>query len=167
MVIESYNSKWPQQFILIKQMLERNLREYISIEHVGSTSIPGMKAKPIIDIDVVVQDKAQFLLVKEDLEKIGYVYKGDLGISGREAFDEDNVSIKIAHHLYVCKKDNPELLRHIAFRNRLRETPALVQEYNSIKEEILLKVGTDNRAAYVDMKEKEYKWFFEKVLQGN
>lgn len=127
MVIESYNPKWLQQFILIKQMLERNLREYISIEHVGSTSIPGMKAKPIIDIDVVVQDEAQFLSVKEDLEKIGYVYKGDLGISGREAFDE----------------------------------------YNSIKEEILLKVGTDNRAAYVDMKEKEYKWFFEKVLQGN
>lgn len=103
MVIESYNPKWLQQFILIKQMLEQNLREYISIEHVGSTSIPGIKAKPIIDIDVVVQDEAQFLSVKEDLEKIGYVYKGDLGISGREAFDEDNVSIKIAHHLYVCK----------------------------------------------------------------
>ncbi len=126
-----------------------------------------MKAKPIIDIDVIVQDKAQFLSVKEDLEKIGYGHKGDLGISGREAFDVDNVPIEIAHHLYVCEKDNPELLRHIAFRNRLRETPALVDEYNSIKEEILLKVGTDNRAAYVDMKEKEYKWFFEKVLQGN
>lgn len=56
-------------------MLEQNLREYISIEHVGSTSIPG-----------------------------------------REVFDEDNVSMKIAHHLYVCEKDNPELLRHIAFR---------------------------------------------------
>ena len=96
-------------------MLEQNLRECISIEHVGSTSIPGMKAKPIIDIDVVVQDEAQFLSVKEDLEKIGYIHKGDLGISGREVFDEDNVSIKIAHHLYVCKKDNPELLRHIAF----------------------------------------------------
>ena len=166
MVIEKYNSKWPEQFSVIKELLEKNTTEYISIEHVGSTSIPGMSAKPIIDIDVVVDDEAQFLRLKNQLEAIGYKHEGDRGISGREAFDDTNVPIDIEQHLYVCVKDNAELQRHLKFRNRLRAEPELVEEYNKIKEEILLKVGENNRSAYVEMKEKEYKWFFEKVL-GN
>ena len=164
MVVEKYNPKWVEQFCKLKEFLKKNTTEYISIEHVGSTSIPGMNAKPIIDIDVVVEDAAQFLKLKEELEKIGYVHEGDRGISGREAFDNENVAINIDHHLYVCVKDNAELKRHLKFRDKLRANPELVDEYNKIKEEILSKVGTDNRAGYVQMKEKEYKWFFEKVL---
>ncbi len=164
MVIEKYNPKWPKQFSAIKELLEKNTTEYISIEHVGSTSISGMSAKPIIDIDVVVEDEAQFLRLKNQLEAIGYKHEGDRGISGREAFDDTNVPIDIEQHLYVCVKDNAELQRHLKFRNRLRAEPELVEEYNKIKEEILSKVGENNRSAYVEMKEKEYKWFFEKVL---
>ena len=108
MVVEKYNPKWIEQFQTLKEFLEENASEYISIEHVGSTSIPGMNAKPIIDIDVVVEDAAQFLKLKEELEKIGYVHEGDRGISGREAFDNENVAINIDHHLYVCVKDNAE-----------------------------------------------------------
>jgi GrpB-like predicted nucleotidyltransferase (UPF0157 family) len=164
MVVEKYNPKWVEQFLAIKKFLEKNTTEYISIEHVGSTSIPGMNAKPIIDIDIVVEDAAQFQQLKEELSKIGYVHEGDRGISGREAFDHENVPLSIDHHLYVCTKDNAELKRHLKFRDKLRATPELVNEYNRIKEEILAKVGNDNRAGYVQMKEEEYKWFFEKVL---
>ena len=166
MVVEKYNPKWAEQFLFIKDYLTKNITEYISIEHVGSTSIPGMNAKPIIDIDIVVEDTDQFLRLKEELAKIGYVHEGDRGIPGREAFDNENVPIDIDHHLYVCTKDNAELLRHIKFRDRLRSNQELVDEYNKIKEEILSKVGKDNRAGYVEMKEKDYKYFFEKVLQG-
>ena len=164
MVVEKYNPKWIEQFRTLKEFLEKNATEYNSIEHVGSTSIPGMNAKPIIDIDVVVEDAAQFLKLKEELSKIGYVHEGDRGILGREAFDHENVPVSIDHHLYVCVKDNAELLRHLKFREKLRANPELVNEYNKIKEEILAKVGNDNRAGYVQMKEEEYKWFFEKVL---
>ena len=164
MVVEKYNPKWAEQFQTLKKFLEKNTTEYISIEHVGSTSIPGMNAKPIIDIDIVVEDTLQFLKLKDELEKIGYVHEGDRGISGREAFDQEKVPVSIDHHLYVCVKDNAELKRHIKFRDKLRVTPDLVDEYNKIKEEILAKVGADNRAGYVQMKEEEYKWFFEKVL---
>lgn len=164
MVVEKYNPKWVEQFQTLKEFLEKNVTEYISIEHVGSTSIPGMNAKPIIDIDVVVEDAGQFLKLKEELSKIGYVHEGDRGIPGREAFDNENVPVDIDHHLYVCVKDNAELLRHLKFREKLRANLELVDEYNKIKEEILSKVGTDNRAGYVQMKEKEYKWFFDKVL---
>jgi len=164
MVVEKYNPKWVEQFRVLKEFLEKNTTEYISIEHVGSTSIPGMNAKPIIDIDIVVEDASQFQRLKEELSKIGYVHEGDRGIPGREAFDHENVPLNIDHHLYVCVKDNAELLRHLKFRDKLRSSPELVNEYNKIKEEILAKVGADNRAGYVQMKEKEYKCFFEKVL---
>ncbi|MBO4705398.1 MAG: GrpB family protein [Spirochaetaceae bacterium] len=164
MVVEKYNPKWVEQFRVLKEFLGKNTTEYISIEHVGSTSIPGMNAKPIIDIDIVVEDASQFQRLKEELSKIGYVHEGDRGILGREAFDHENVPLNIDHHLYVCVRDNDELLRHLKFRDKLRSSPELVNEYNKIKEEILVKVGADNRAGYVQMKEKEYKWFFEKVL---
>ena len=164
MVIQKYNPKWEEDFLEIKGFLEKNVTEYISIEHVGSTSVPGMNAKPVIDIDVVVEDREQFLRLKVQLEKLGYVHEGDRGISGREAFDDSKVPIQIEQHLYVCQKDNAELLRHLKFRDKLRANPELVKEYNGIKQEILSKVGEDNRAGYVQMKENEYKWFFNKVL---
>ena len=164
MVVEKYNPNWVNQFRVLKEFLAKNTTEYISIEHVGSTSIPGMNAKPIIDIDIIVEDAAQFLRLKDELEKIGYVHEGDRGIPGREAFDHEKVSVGIDHHLYVCVKDNAELLRHLKFRDKLRSSPELVNEYNKIKEEILAKVGADNRSGYVQMKETEYKWFFDKVL---
>lgn len=164
MVIQKYNPKWEEDFLEIKGFLEKNVTEYISIEHVGSTSVPGMNAKPVIDIDVVVEDRDQFLRLKVQLEKLGYVHEGDRGISGREAFDDSKVPIQIEQHLYVCQKDNAELLRHLKFRDKLRANPELVKEYNGIKQEILSKVGEDNRAGYVQMKENEYKWFFDKVL---
>ena len=164
MVIQKYNPKWEEDFLEIKGFLEKNVTEYISIEHVGSTSVPGMTAKPVIDIDVVVEDREQFLRLKVQLEKLGYVHEGDRGISGREAFDDSKVPIQIEQHLYVCQKDNAELLRHLKFRDKLRANPELVKEYNGIKQEILSKVGEDNRAGYVQMKENEYKWFFDKVL---
>ena len=164
MVVEKYNPKWVEQFRVLKEFLEKNTTEYISIEHVGSTSIPGMNAKPIIDIDIIVEDAAQFQKLKLELLKIGYVHEGDRGIPGRETFDHEKVSVGIDHHLYVCVKDNAELLRHLKFRDKLRSSPELVNEYNKIKEEILAKVGADNRAGYVQMKETDYKWFFDKVL---
>ena len=164
MVVEKYNPNWVNQFSVLKEFLAKNTMEYISIEHVGSTSIPGMNAKPIIDIDIIVEDAAQFQKLKEELLKIGYVHEGDRGISGREAFDHEHVSVGIDHHLYVCVKDNAELLRHLKFRDKLRSSPELINEYNKIKEEILAKVGADNRAGYVQMKETDYKWFFDKVL---
>ena len=172
MVIEKYNPLWPEQFNTLKTIYEQNCTQYISIEHVGSTSIPGMSAKPIIDIDIVVEDETQFLRLKEELAKLGYSHEGNYGIPGREAFKLEGIKSPvyetltgIDHHLYVCTKDNAELLRHLKFRNKLRTSPALVDQYNKIKEEILLKVGPDNRAGYVHMKETDYKWFFEQVLE--
>lgn len=135
MIIEKYNSRWPQAFLAIKAELENTITEYITIEHVGSTSVPGLAAKPIIDLDVVVEDEAQFFRLKEELAKMGYTHEGNLGIPGREAFDYEGKTHLMVHHLYVCPKDSTELRRHLSFRDYLRGHPEAVQEYSHIKEE--------------------------------
>ena len=114
MVVIEYNKEWAIWFNKIKQYLQDNLNHFISIQHIGSTSIPDMIAKPIIDIDIVINN-SNFPVTKIELESIGYIHLGDLGIPKREAFKryKDNstntVLDKINHHLYVCPVDSPEL----------------------------------------------------------
>ncbi|MBO7601103.1 MAG: GrpB family protein, partial [Lachnospiraceae bacterium] len=85
-VVLPYDKKWKQNFVEIKNELAQALGELaISIEHVGSTSVEGLAAKPIIDIDVVVK-KENINDVVSALNSIGYIHEGDLGIPGREAF---------------------------------------------------------------------------------
>ena len=135
-VVEPYDEGWKQNFIDIKAELLDALGELaLRIEHVGSTSVPGLSAKPIIDIDIVIKDYSVFDEVVSELGKIGYRHEGNLGIAGREAFKYDGKEHLKRHHLYVCPEDSPELKRHIAFRDYLRSNPKDVREYSRIKEE--------------------------------
>lgn len=169
MVVVPYDEKWPESFALIKSVLDGALSRAVSIEHIGSTSIPGMYAKPVIDIDVVIRDGKDLPLTAEELFGIGYLHAGDQGIPGREVFKRDKrfhleLLDEIKHHLYVCAVDSSEYLRHIVFRDYLRKNADKRDEYNHIKLEILHKYGPDNREGYVAAKENEYKWFFEGVV---
>ena len=131
-----YDEKWPQDFLDIKTELTAALGPLaIRIEHVGSTSVKGLSAKPIIDIDVVIEDYTVLEEVISALQAIGYQHEGDLGIAGREAFSYDGKEHLRKHHLYVCPKDSAELRRHTAFRDYLRSHPEAVREYGRIKEE--------------------------------
>ncbi len=135
-IVESYNSEWKRDFEDIRSELMAVLEgKVISIEHVGSTSIEGLSAKPIIDIDVVIEDEDAFPAVKAAMESIGYTREGDLGIPGREAFKYKGKEHLRKHHLYVCTKDARELKRHISFRDYLRTHPEAVREYSRVKEE--------------------------------
>lgn len=170
MVVFEYDINWPNGFLKIKNELNKVLTVKSVVEHVGSTSIPGMKAKPIIDIDVGLDNWDDFETVKMELAKIGYKHEGDLGIKGREAFGRtgeihNEVLDTIDHHLYVCSINNEEFNRHILFRDYLRSHDEARDRYNQIKEEILEKVGPENRAGYVQMKEDEYKDFFEGIIK--
>lgn len=133
-VVLPYDEQWKQDFLDIKDELDSALGELVSgIEHVGSTSVPGLYAKPIIDIDVIIKDYTVFENVVSALKEIGYRHEGDLGITGREAFKYDGKEHLRKHHLYVCPEDSPELKRHITFRDYLRTHPDAVREYGSIK----------------------------------
>ena len=170
MVRVEYKKDWPLHFLKIKEELLKVLKVSCQVQHVGSTSIPGMKAKPIIDIDVGLVNWEDFETVKKALAEIGYEHEGDKGITGREVFcrngkvHNENLD-SIDHHLYVCSVDNEEYKRHILFRDYLRSHDEARDRYNQIKEEILAKVGPENRAGYVQMKEDEYKDFFEEIIE--
>ncbi|MBR6402272.1 MAG: GrpB family protein [Eubacterium sp.] len=135
-VVLPYDEKWKQDFLMIKDELTSALGQLaMRIEHVGSTSVEGLSAKPIIDIDVVILDYTVFEEVVSALGTIGYQYEGDLGIAGREAFKYDGKDHLRKHHLYVCPSNSQELKRHIAFRDYLRTHSGAVREYSRIKEE--------------------------------
>ena len=135
-VVLPYDERWEQAFTQIKDEIQAALGSLaLRIEHVGSTSVRGLSAKPIIDIDVVIRDYSVFDAVVTALKEIGYQHEGDLGIATREAFKYDGKAHLQKHHLYVCPQDSAELKRHIAFRNYLRSNPEAVREYGRIKEE--------------------------------
>ena len=101
-VVLPYDEKWKQDFFYIKNEISATLGKLvISIEHVGSTSVEGMAAKPIIDIDIVVQKEHINDAILE-LSKIGYIHEGDLGIPDREAFAYEGKEHLQKHHLYLC-----------------------------------------------------------------
>ena len=133
-VVVPYDEAWKKDFEDIRAELSEVLDGIVmSIEHVGSTSVPGLYAKPIIDIDVVIESMDDFEGVKNQLAKIGYSYEGDKGIPGREAFDYEGKEHLRNHHLYVCSKDASELKRHMSFRDYLRTHPEAVEEYSRVK----------------------------------
>ena len=135
-VVAPYDEKWKQCFEQIAGELSTALGELaLSIEHIGSTSVEGLAAKPIIDIDVVIEDESKLNAVVGALAKIGYQHEGNCGIPGREAFGYEGKTHLMEHHLYVCPKNSPELRRHLSFRDYLRGHPEAVKEYSRIKEE--------------------------------
>lgn len=134
-VVLPYDPKWKEDFAAIKAELEAAVGDLaLRIEHVGSTSVEGMSAKPCIDIDVVIPDRSCLDAVIERLASIGYEHEGSLGIEGREAFCYTGKPHLQMHHLYVCPADSQELHRHITFREFLRRNPEAVKRYSEVKE---------------------------------
>lgn len=131
-----YDRAWKIAFEDIKREIEAGLGDLIlGIEHVGSTAVEGLPAKPCIDLDVVIGDYAVFSAVVQKLASIGYIHEGDLGIKDREAFRYENKPHLMNHHLYVCPRDSRELHRHITFRDFLRSSPQAAKQYGQVKEE--------------------------------
>ena len=134
-VVLTYDVAWKTAFEKIINEIEAEIGDLIiGIEHVGSTSVEGMSAKPCIDIDVIIKDYSVFGEVVRKLGAIGYIHEGDLGIKDREAFKYTDKPHLMMHHLYVCPQYSEELNRHITFRDFLRINPEAVKKYSSIKE---------------------------------
>ena len=159
-VVEKWNPQWKYEYEKIVASLGKDIiYNSIKIEHVGSTSVEGLSAKPVIDLDIVIE-KDKFAIIKELLNKKGYEYEGDLGIEGREAFSYSGKEELMIHHLYVCPKDSKELFKHITFRDFLKNNPALASEYSKVKEQAAV-LYPDDIDKYMEFKseiiEKIYK----------
>ena len=133
-MVLSYDAAWKNAFEAIRSESADALGALaIGIEHVGSTSVEGLSAKPCIDLDVVIRDRADLDAVVGRLGAIGYFHEGNLGIPGREAFGYTDKPHLMKHHLYVCSADSEELRRHLVFRDFLRSHPEAAAEYGEVK----------------------------------
>jgi len=150
-VVAPGDPAWPAEFEKLKEYLLTVADGLVTeIHHVGSTSVPGLAAKPILDVDIEIETMQEFGQLKERLAELGYRHEGNLGIEGREAFRYDTTRF-MEHHLYVCPSDSPELERHLAFRDYLRASPDQVRAYGELKEELAARLG-NNIDAYIDGK---------------
>ncbi len=157
-IIVDHDSHWPEIFLFLKEKIIPVLGDLaLAIEHVGSTSVPGLAAKPIIDMNIMIDSRRNLPEVIQLLATLGYVHQGDLGIQGREAFISP--SGWPDHHLYVCDKDNRELHRQISFRNYLRTHPEMADKYGQLKKELSLQFRND-REGYTQAKSD----FIESIL---
>ena len=158
-IIEDYDPRWPQLFETLRSRIAAVLDELaIAIEHVGSTAVRGLPAKPIIDIDVLLRSSTDLPIAIGKLADLGYEHRGDLGVSGREAFRAKPDDFH--HHLYVCSPDSREYERHIAFRNYLRTHAADANAYALLKRELATRFVND-REAYNQAKSA----FVQRILQ--
>ncbi len=148
--IASYDPVWPKQFsALAARVLAASGPGARRAEHVGSTAVPGLGAKRVIDLDLVVTAPVELADVIRRLTAIGYVHEGDLGIPGREAFRAPVGEPQ--HHLYVVLEGSTELGRHLAFRDALRTDPALRDRYAALKRAAATQHRND-RTAYSQAK---------------
>lgn len=169
MLIQEYKETWAEDFKAIKGVINdafTNLN--ISIEHIGSTAVPKLAAKPIIDI--VYGNDVPFETIKSGLEKIGYYHNGNQGMANREVFKRKNEWSKhqildtITHHLYVCPVDSEELQRHITFRNYLIDNEAARTEYQKLKYEIAEAANQDKKQ-YAALKEVKARAFINYIIE--
>jgi GrpB-like predicted nucleotidyltransferase (UPF0157 family)/gluconate kinase len=150
LVVLDYDDAWPALFEEIAHPVSRSIGEVaLAVEHIGSTSVPGLAAKPIVDIDVVVRSTEDVPIAIERLRALGYVYQGNKGIPGREAFLWPPGSTR--HHLYVVVEGSRPRTDHIEFRDYLRQHPDAAAEYALLKKALAARYG-DNDLGYTDAK---------------
>ncbi len=141
-VIIDYDPRWARDFETLRARIWPAVEDFaVSIEHVGSTSVPGLAAKPVLDIDIVVRSGEGVRMAIERLSAIGYSHRGELGIEGREAFRA--ALNEPAHNLYVCGENSAALLDHLTFRDYLRAHPETAQAYADLKRDLALQFPHD------------------------
>ena len=151
-IVEDYNPQWAQDFEELKTVYENHLSDIdCQIIHVGSTSVQGLAAKPIIDVDIVVKTPEAVRLCIERLEQLGYVHAGQRGIEGRESFDRRDQQVPYSsekkawrdHHLYLCVEGIDALDNHLKLKAYLQEHPQAVTAYSELKKKLAKKYPHD------------------------
>ena len=164
-VIAAYDPAWPQVFAGEAQAIRQALGEtLVEIEHVGSTAIPGLAAKPVIDIAVSVTSLAEAEAKIPALEALGYDCRGENGIPGRLFFRKGLAEFRRTHHLHLVEAGHEQWESMLAFRNHLRVHPGSVQRYEALKRALAERVR-DNRAAYTKGKSRFVQATLEKARQ--
>lgn len=132
-VIAPYDQDWPA----IARAYADDLRVLgpvlIAVHHIGSTSVPGLAAKPVIDLMAVVADVTELDLHRLAVERVGYEWHGELGIAGRRYCTLSNANVGRLAQLHMFEAGSPHVARHLAFRDYLRAHPTVARDYEREK----------------------------------
>lgn len=143
------SSDWARRYLREKRRLARYLpKRGVVIEHIGSTAIPGLAAKPIIDIAVKIPSLKRIASMVTALERAGYTYKGEYGLPGRHFFARGT---PVTQHLHVVQSGSEHWMRWIVFRDYLRDHPLETEAYNNLKRDLARRFA-HNRDAYTKAK---------------
>lgn len=162
--VVSYNPEWREKFEIEAERLEGVFQEeFIRAHHIGSTSISGMSAKPIIDLLIEVQNIEQVDSYNTLMKNIGYEPKGENGIPGRRYFQKGGNNR--THHVHIYKHGHPEVQRHLLFRDYMIAHPEEAAAYGDLKSNLAKKYSYDvesyisGKDAFVkEMDERAKKW---------
>jgi GrpB-like predicted nucleotidyltransferase (UPF0157 family) len=158
--VVEYDPAWPAIFESLSERIASVLASLaLRIEHVGSTAVPGLAAKPITDIDTVIRAGSDLPATIERLEAIGYIHRGEIvgAPTGCEAFHRPPDAA--VHHLFVCPPDTDQLHKHLAFRDYLRTHPEARAQYVALKRSLAARFSHD-RTGYTESKTE----FIERIL---
>ncbi len=161
--VTTYNEAWPQAFTeeakLIKEVMGSVL---LKIHHIGSTAVPGLAAKPIIDM---MPEVSSLLLLDElstQMAKIGYEAKGEFGIQGRRYYRKGGLNR--THQIHAFQEGDKHIIRHLAFRDYLRAHKSVADEYGRLKTDIADRCNNDIER-YCDEKDPFIQFHEKKALK--
>lgn len=173
MIVEEYQPSWADEFRAVRDVLSRHLGPLArEIHHVGSTSIPGMPAKPCIDIDIEIPSDVPLDTLTTKLGELGYRYEGERGIPDRHAYRMTSEHVPLVNpprdwvtqHVYVCPTGSAELRRHLHFRDALVASPELREQYARIKRQCLGRATDGQPMTYQAAKDELGDALFRRVL---
>ena len=141
--ISEYDPRWPDAFARLSELLAPLVRRFGGrIEHVGSTGVPDLAAKPVIDADYIPADFSAWPAIRKALEQYGFFHRGDGGLPGREMFTE-SLRLEFRHHFYCCNPDSPHLKNHLKLRDYLRTHPESARRYGALKKKLAAEFPED------------------------
>jgi GrpB-like predicted nucleotidyltransferase (UPF0157 family) len=151
--IVAHDPRWADTFALEVKVLRDTLGDkLLDIHHIGSTAIPAIYAKPVIDILGVASSLDAVDAAKDQMQAIGYNPLGENGIAGRRYFQKFNADSVRTHHFHIFEARAPEIERHLAFRDYLLAYPDKAASYSALKVEILY-ARPESREAYQEAKD--------------
>lgn len=160
-ILDNYDPAWPEMFAAERERILAAIGDWaVAVEHVGSTAIPGIAAKPIIDIGVALEHLADALKCITPLDEIGYECKGEFGIPERIYFrkltdtplpGQVNDGVGRTHQIHMYQRDHEQFIWHIAFRDYLRAHPEAREEYEALKRNLAV-AHAGSIEAYADAK---------------
>ena len=141
--VVAYQPVWRAQFEEEAAVLRALLGpQIVSVHHIGSTSVPGLAAKPIIDVLVQVRDIEAVDGLDAQMRAAGYLPRGENGIPGRRYFRRETAG-RHTHHVHVYQVGHPRVRDHLAFRDYLAAHPAQAAAYGALKQELAARYPRD------------------------